>query len=66
MLEAMFAESLSIAFFNIGMSWNIFNPQPSLLCTLSYYDNETAQVSTLHYKFCFIKIKMLNTPYHSV
>lgn len=49
MLEAMFAESLSSHFFNIGVAWNIFNPQPQLLYTLSYYDGEDVRVSILHY-----------------
>lgn len=40
MLEAIFAESPRIDFFNIGVAENIFNPQPLLLGTLSYYDVE--------------------------
>lgn len=40
MLEAMFAESPSTDFFNIGVAENIFNPQPLWLGTLSYYDVE--------------------------
>lgn len=40
MLEAMFAESQSIDFFNIGVAENMFNSQPLELGTLPYYDVE--------------------------
>lgn len=66
----MFAESPSINFFSIGVAGNIFNPQPLLLGTLSYYDVEDiCFYFRLHYNnvsFVLLRLKMLNTPCHSV
>lgn len=70
MLEAIFAESPRIDFFNIGVAENIFNPQPLLLGTLSYYDVENIcfhfRLHCYNVSFILLRLKMLNTPCHSV